>query len=266
MRPLFAAFFLLLPLAAQQPPVPQQNADASAPCGYEVPSLAASAEELEKRGDECREQKVYPDAVDYYRVALTKVEDKAPRAVLHNKIGIAKLQVGEYQNARKSFQRAVKLNHKYAEAYNNLGAVLFLENNYDKAIQQYLRALRLREDDASFHSNLATAYFMQKKIPEALKEYRRALQLDPAVFERTSQTGISAQLSAPENRAYYNYLLARMYAQAGDIERSFLHLRKAMEDGYKGINNVYKDAEFAALRKDRRFAELMTSRPAAIPQ
>jgi hypothetical protein len=39
-----------------------------------------------------------------------------------------------------------------------------------------------------------------------------------------------------------------------------------MEDGYKEIDSVYKDQEFAVLRKDPRFAELMSSKPAAIPQ
>jgi len=43
-------------------------------------------------------------------------------------------------------------------------------------------------------------------------------------------------------------------------------LRKAMEQGYKDINMVYKDAEFSVLRKDPRFAELMATKPPAIPE
>ena len=37
-----------------------------------------------------------------------------------------------------------------------------------------------------------------------------------------------------------------------------------MEEGYKDIDNVYKDKEFTALRKDPRFEQLMASRPTAI--
>ena len=61
-------------------------------------------------------------------------------------------------------------------------------------------------------------------------------------------------------------MLARLYAKVGDLDRALEYLRKAMEDGYKEINSVYKEEEFAALRKDPRFAELMSSKPAVIPQ
>jgi hypothetical protein len=39
-----------------------------------------------------------------------------------------------------------------------------------------------------------------------------------------------------------------------------------MEQGYKDINMVYKDAEFSDLRKDPRFTELMNAKPPAIPE
>jgi hypothetical protein len=43
------------------------------------------------------------------------------------------------------------------------------------------------------------------------------------------------------------------------------HLRKAMEEEYKDIAKVYKDDEFAGLRKDPRFNELMANKPPVIP-
>ena len=33
-----------------------------------------------------------------------------------------------------------------------------------------------------------------------------------------------------------------------------------MEVGYKDFNNVYKDAEFAEVRKDKRFTELVAAK------
>jgi hypothetical protein len=71
-------------------------------------------------------------------------------------------------------------------------------------------------------------------------------------------------MSRPEDRAHYDYVMARLYAKMGETERSLEYLRRAMEEGYKSINSVYKDQEFAGLRKDHRFTELMAARPPAI--
>jgi pentatricopeptide repeat protein len=61
-------------------------------------------------------------------------------------------------------------------------------------------------------------------------------------------------------------VVARMYAKSGNLERALQYLRKAIEDGYKDLDSVYKDQEFATLRKDPRFSELMARKPTAIPQ
>jgi hypothetical protein len=49
------------------------------------------------------------------------------------------------------------------------------------------------------------------------------------------------------------------------VDHSLEYLRKAMENGYKQINQVYTDREFATLRTDKRFEELMAQRPQPIP-
>ncbi len=262
-------FLLLCVASAQQPPralTGEGLRTAQIPRNYEPPSPTASADDLQQRGDEFRKEKAYGDAVDYYRTALMRTRDKQVQAEIYNKIGIAELQLQHFKEAQKNFQRATKSRHDFAEAYNNLGATYYMQKKFPKAIGEYKKALRMRENDASFHSNLGTAYFMRKEYQLAIAEYSRAFQLDPDVFERTSSTGISAQLSSPENRAQYSYLLAKLYAQAGNFERSILYLRKAMEEGYKEINNVYQDQEFAGLRKDPRFTELMNTKPVAIPE
>jgi tetratricopeptide (TPR) repeat protein len=89
--------------------------------------------------------------------------------------------------------------------------------------------------------------------------YQHALELDPDVFVRSSRSGVQAQLPSPEDRARYDYTVAKLYAKMGLSEQSLEYLKKAMEDGYKDLKNVYKDIEFAQLRKNPRFNELMAS-------
>jgi hypothetical protein len=60
--------------------------------------------------------------------------------------------------------------------------------------------------------------------------------------------------------------MAKLYAKAGVTDRSLQHLRRALEEGYKKIDDVYKDAEFSEVRKDPRFTQLMSGHPPVIPE
>jgi tetratricopeptide (TPR) repeat protein len=227
------------------------------------PSQDASVKDLEKTGDELRARKAYLDAIDYYEVA----QKKAPHdASLYNKIGISQLMLQRYRDAGKNFEQAIKKDRKFSDAYNNLGVVHYERRKYRAAIKQYKKAMDITPDTASFYSNLGAAYFANKKFEEASKSYAKALELDPSIFEHSSRTGITAQMASPEDRAHYDYVLAKLYAQMGDPEHSLQYLRKAIEDGYKSVKNVYTDPEFANLRKDARFEELMKEHTVVLPE
>jgi len=227
----------------------------------EPPPASASAEELVKQGDKLRAEKAYLDALDYYRAAVKKKPD-SPQT--YNRAGIAELSMQRFKEAGKDFERAIKLDRQYSDAYNNLGVIYYLQKKQGKAIKQYLKAIQFRQDSASYYSNLGAAYFSKKEFEKAVTAYNQAVQLDPDIFERTSHTGVTAQMSSPEDRAHYDYVVAKLYAKLGQTDRSLQYLRRAMEEGFKNIEDVYKDAEFAQLRKDPRFTQLMAARPPAI--
>ena len=227
------------------------------------PSPTATAKELEHEADRLRSQKAYIDAIDYFQAAIEKDSNNA---TLYNKLGISELMLQRFREAAKHFETAIKKDRKLAEAYNNLGVVNYERKKYRGAIKQYKKAVEIDAESASFHSNLGAAYFAQKKFEEATKEYAEAVKLDPEIFEHSSRMGITAQMSSPQDRAHYSYVLAKLYAKMGDPDRSLQYLRKAMEEGYRKVDDAYKDPEFAELRKDARFAELMKERPAALPE
>jgi len=229
----------------------------------EAPSPTASVAELEKRGDELRSEKAYLDAIDYFNAALAKEPDNAS---IENKLGISELMLQRYRDAGKSFERAIRKDQKFSEAYNNLGVVEYERKKYRGAVKYYKKAISISSDSPSAYSNLGAAYFAQKKFELASQMYMQALKLDPMIFERTSRAGIAAQMASPQDRAHYSYVLAKLYAQLGDSDHSLEYLRKAMEEGYKGVKDVYTDPEFATLRKDARFTELMKEKPPALPE
>jgi len=226
------------------------------------PAQGASVADLEAQADKLRASKLYLDALDYYRAALAKHQS----AALLNKVGITELMMQRYREAHKSFERSIKVDPMFADAYNNLGVVFYEEKRYGPAVKQYRKAIAIDSNSASFFSNLGAALFSKKEFDPAVVAYQQALELDPEVFERTSRGGVQAQLPSPQDRARYDYTVAKLYAKMGFSDRSLEYLKKAQEEGYRELKNVYKDVEFAELRKDKRFTELMTAKTVALPE
>jgi len=220
------------------------------------PAAGATIEELERMGDQLRAEEAILDALDYYQAALAKKPDNS--RVL-NKRGIAQLQMKQYKLARKDFEKAIKLERTFASSYNNLGAVYFAEKKYGAAIKQYQKAIQLAPGVATYYANMGTAYFAKNEFELAGRSLTRAMELDPDVLEQQSHGGGVAGLRSREASARYNFVLARLSAANGANDRSLEYLKRAIDQGYQGIEDVFKDSAFAGLRKDPRFAELMAA-------
>jgi tetratricopeptide (TPR) repeat protein len=210
--------------------------------------------QLESAGDAARGQKDFQQAIKYFEAALRKNRKKA---VLRNKLGLAQLQAGDLREARKNFERAAKLDRNYPEAVNNMGAVDYMRKNYGSAAKNFKKALALDETRTSFHVNLGAAWFGQKKLDRAIAEYTRALELDPDALTSNVRTGVAAQIASPEERALYSFMLAKIYARRGEVDRCLECLRLAKERGYRDLANVYYEQEFTNLRQDPRLQEIV---------
>jgi len=213
-----------------------------------------TAAELEKAGDEARAQKDYASAIEYFGAAIKK---DRKNAVLYNKLGLSELRKDELKAARMDFDKAAKLNPKYAEAINNIGATEYMKKNYGNAARYFKKAVALDEAHATYHINLGAAWFSQKKMDRAISEYLRAIEIDPDAFRHDNRMGIAAQIASPEERAQYSYMLAKAYAKRGDVEGCLQCLRKAKEDGYRNLANVYRDEEFTRLRDNPKLQEVV---------
>lgn len=207
----------------------------------------------EDRGDIYMIRKMYREAVDAYRAG-------GQTAVLWNKIGIAYHQLGDLSAAKKSYQRAIKLDKNYADAVNNLGTIYYAEKKYRGAISRYRKAIGMMPDSASFWSNLGTAYYSRGKFDDMTKAYTRALQLDPDIFDAHGTVGTRMLDRSVADRARYHYELARLYAGAGKDQEALEYLRKALEEGFKDKDKL-QAKEFTTLRETQGYKDLMTQEP-----
>ena len=130
-----------------------------------------------------------------------------------------------------------------------------MQKEYGSAARQFKKAVALDETRPSFHVNLGATWFAQKELEGAIAEYARALELNPDALT-SGNAGVAAQIASPEERARYSYMLAKIFAKRGDADQCIRNLRKAKEEGYRELANIYKDSEFAQLRNDPRMAEI----------
>jgi tetratricopeptide (TPR) repeat protein len=204
-------------------------------------------------------RKMYREAIDTYRAGLqTKPGDSA---VIWDKIGIAYHQIGDLNGAKKAYERALKIDKKYADAINNVGTVFYAEKKFGSAISRYKRALQYAPDSASIYSNLGTAWYARGKFDLMAQAYSKALQLDPDVFEKNGSVGTRMMDRGVTDKARYHYEMARLYAGAGKNELALQYLRKALEEGFKEKDKLQQAKEFTALRETQEFKDLMTLEP-----
>lgn len=209
----------------------------------------------ETRGDIFMARKQYSEAIDMYRKSDLK------SAVIENKIGIAFHQMQRLDQARKYYEKAIKLKPNYPEAINNLGTVYYSVKSYRRAVVCYKRALRFSPDSAAMMANLGMAYFARHDYDHASEMFALALATDPLVFERHGQYGELLQERSVEEMAKFHLFLAKAHAKKGEDEQAIMYLRKALEEGVKDRNKIPEMPEFATLKTNAAFIELMASAP-----
>src|SRR5215472_10054918 len=240
---LLSLWTLALPLIGQKVPEP-----------VTPPADTAAAGDLEEQGDILRAQKDYLGSIDSYRAAWKKTD----RPILHNKAGISYFQLHRAGDAKKEYERAIKLDPTYAEPHNNLGALYYYARHYGPAVREYQKAIKLTPENATFHSNLGAAYFSQRDFSRAMKEFTRAVELDPGIFERQASGGATVKLVTSGERGHLHYLMAQMYGTQNDSEHCRYYLAKANEEGYS-VRDALRDNEVAGLRKDPNFVTYVRS-------
>jgi len=218
----------------------------------------------EQMGDLYMVRKQYREAAGMFK----KLADQDPRNPVYlNKLGIALHQQTALGLALKYYERAVKVDPRYADAENNVGTIWYQRKKFEKAIKAYRKAIAIRSDMAVLYSNLGYAYFGEKKYEEAISAFRQALTLDPQLFEHNgSPSGSILQDRSVEDRGRFYYMLAKSYAQAGDLDRCIHYLRKAKDEGYKNFLDIKKDPAFGAALKDPSVQELLVPKPADATQ
>ncbi|MFT5367290.1 MAG: tetratricopeptide (TPR) repeat protein [Candidatus Latescibacterota bacterium] len=93
--------------------------------------------------------------------------------------GAAHLRLSRFDRAKDTFDRALALDPKNADALNGKGVIETKQRNYQTAIELFEKALAFDPNNAGFYVNKAIAYHLLGKKTDAIQTYQKAIELDP---------------------------------------------------------------------------------------
>jgi tetratricopeptide (TPR) repeat protein len=235
-------FFAVSACLGAQPRAQIQTTQTSSSQSGSGTTSALSPTEMEvERAKVQMAEKRFDAAIQTYQ-DLLKADPK--NASHMNMIGIAYLDLGRYDFAKKYFLRASKADKTNSNAINNLGMVYYHQKDFRRAIREYQRAITVDPGQAGPHANLGFAYYNSNKFSEAAIEFQKALEIEPLIFERNDRVGSSVQDRSVSNHGLFFFTMARVYAQKHDAEHCAEYLRKSLDEGYKDVGKAVTDPAF----------------------
>ena len=257
---LFAGFLFLSVGARAQAPAPDSGKPAIPQSSTTTPSPAPLDDEA--LANLYMARKEYAKAAALYK----QLSERNPQnAVYLNMAGMAYLRNGEQGLALRYFERSAKVDPHYPYPLINGGVIQYERKKYKKAIKAYNKALAIESAGpgaAPTYINLGCALFAMRKLPEAIEAFRKGFTLDPKVLEHTGSGGSVAQDLSVEDRGLFHFMLAKAFAQGGNLDRCVFYLRKARDEGYASLSSVKTDPAFAAVAKEPAVLELIEPPPA----
>ena len=76
---------------------------------------------------------------------------------MHNNLGLLFQKLGKKEEANECYEKAIKIDPHYANAYNNLGSLNAELGKYKEAIDNYSTALKYNDNVKSAKENLISA-------------------------------------------------------------------------------------------------------------
>lgn len=220
------------------------------PTASTSPGLAPNQASAEDRGDSLAVHQHYQAAIAAYETVPQMT------AGIWNKMGIAYQMMFNTKEAAHCYKQSLKLNSHNSEVLNNLGTVYASLKEYAQSDRLYRKAIKIAPDSALVYKNLGTNLLAEHKYDKGWEAYQRALKIDPHIFSDRGNPHVENPASV-EQRGAMNYYMALGCARAGYTDCALEYLRMALDEGFTSREKVAANVEFASLRDNPAFRQLV---------
>ena len=107
------------------------------------------------------------------------LQNQFPKSVfLLNLLGIININTEKYDGAISNFEKILKINPSFADAYYNLGYVLKKKKQENEAITKYNKCIELDKNNFQAYNNLGNIYRDKGDIKQAIDNYLCCLNIN----------------------------------------------------------------------------------------
>lgn len=222
-----------------------------------------------QQGDRFVVEERYAEAIASYDRALLVRRDAHQ---VWNNQGVAFFYLQQYERAIAACDKALEFRSDYAEAWNNRGSFLAQWQRLPDALTCYNKALQLQPTYGDAWYNRGLILYELGQYTESLLSYDRSVPQQRDRPELWRHRGLAlvalnqyaAAIAAYDQALYLTpsdpdllYRKAGCYALQGTIDLAFTALKQAIDGCPTYRDSAKIDAEFAALRGDPRFQQLV---------
>jgi tetratricopeptide (TPR) repeat protein len=146
-------------------------------------------------------KKVSPGIPPPGRKTLPEMKEKPDDARDYFLRGCSYHELGMYSEAVKYYQKAIKLESDFLEAFINLGVAYYQLGKYPKAINAYEKAVYLNPHSSSIYNKLGSAYIIHGRFSKALDSFKKATEIEPENPVSHYNLGIAYYLNGERDAA-----------------------------------------------------------------
>ncbi|MGC1247541.1 MAG: tetratricopeptide repeat protein, partial [Spirulinaceae cyanobacterium] len=95
----------------------------------------------------------------------------------YNNLGTLLQAVGEFPEAQKAYETAIKIAPNFAVGYYNLAMNYKELGQFHQAVTAYQQAIKINPRYAEAYQNLGVAYWKLGKVPESIGAFQEAIAL-----------------------------------------------------------------------------------------